>query len=63
MLAELREELRRVDEAIASVERLVEGKGRRRGRPPLWLGARQAPLRKPERPSKRAKPAPKDTPE
>lgn len=37
MIAELREERQRIDEAIAALERLSAGKNRRRGRPPDWL--------------------------
>lgn len=37
MIAELREERQRIDEAVAALERLSAGKNRRRGRPPGWL--------------------------
>ena len=37
ILAELRLELAQVSEAIMSLERLAQGRGRRRGRPPAWL--------------------------
>jgi len=37
ILAELREERQQVEEAILSLERLARGRGRRRGRPPLWM--------------------------
>jgi hypothetical protein len=33
----LRGERERIEEAILSLERLVAGKGKRRGRPPTWL--------------------------
>ena len=33
----LRQEKEQVDEAIISLERLVQGRGKRRGRPPAWL--------------------------
>ena len=36
MLAELREEREHLDEAIIILERLALGRGKRRGRPPLW---------------------------
>jgi len=36
VLAQLREELRALDMAIESLERLQRG-GKRRGRPPIWL--------------------------
>jgi hypothetical protein len=39
ILAELRREREQIDEAIMSLERLVAGSGRRRGRPPKWLKA------------------------
>lgn len=37
MLAELRQEMAQLDEAIRSLEHLAAGQGRRRGRPPKWL--------------------------
>ncbi|MDZ7639993.1 MAG: hypothetical protein U5J83_17375 [Bryobacterales bacterium] len=37
ILSELKEERRNIDEAIAVLERLASGRGRRRGRPPGWL--------------------------
>ena len=37
MLAELRSEREQIEEAILTLERLARGRGRRRGRPPLWL--------------------------
>jgi len=37
ILAELREEREQIEEAILTLERLVAGRGRRRGRPPAWL--------------------------
>ena len=37
MLVELREQRDRVEAAIASLERLSIGHGKRRGRPPAWL--------------------------
>ena len=37
VLAELRQEREQIDEAILSLERLVAGRGRRRGRPPAWM--------------------------
>ena len=45
VLAELQQELARIDEAIASLERLQRGVPRR-GRPPRWLAmvARQGAL-------------------
>lgn len=37
ILSDLRDERRNIDEAIAVLERLEGGRGRRRGRPPGWL--------------------------
>ena len=37
MLAELRAEREQIEEAILSLERLARGRGKRRGRPPMWL--------------------------
>ena len=49
ILAELRQEREQIDEAILSLERLARGRGRRRGRPPAWMSALEAP-RRPGRP-------------
>ena len=37
MLAELRQEWEALGEAILTLERLANGRGKRRGRPPAWL--------------------------
>jgi hypothetical protein len=37
ILEELRQEREQLEEAILSLERLARGRGRRRGRPPLWM--------------------------
>ncbi len=37
MLAELKDERVQIEEAILTLERLAQGSGKRRGRPPLWL--------------------------
>jgi len=37
MLAELRQEREHIEEAILTLERLAQGRGRRRGRPPTWM--------------------------
>ena len=39
ILAELREERDQLEEAIVSLERLAQGRGRKRGRPPAWMSA------------------------
>ncbi len=37
MLQDLRAEREQIEEAILSLERLARGRGKRRGRPPVWL--------------------------
>jgi NAD(P)-dependent dehydrogenase (short-subunit alcohol dehydrogenase family) len=37
ILAELNAEREQIEEAILSLERLAQGRGRRRGRPPAWM--------------------------
>ncbi len=37
ILEELKKEREQIEEAILTLERLVENRGRRRGRPPSWL--------------------------
>jgi len=37
MLTELRREREQIEEAILTLERLANGRGRRRGRPPTWM--------------------------
>ena len=39
MLAELRQEREAIEEAILTLERLAQGRGKRRGRPPAWMAA------------------------
>ncbi len=39
MLTDLRQEREQIEEAIVTLERLAQGRGRRRGRPPNWLSA------------------------
>jgi hypothetical protein len=54
MLAELRQEREQIEEAILTLERLAQGQGKRRGRPPAWL----ADARKREAKALKAKPTP-----
>jgi hypothetical protein len=56
IIAELREELDRIDEAIVSLERLAYGRGRRRGRPPAWLAGERSRARVTPRMLKRLSP-------
>jgi hypothetical protein len=37
MLADLRAEHEQIDAAIVTLQRLAQGRGRRRGRPPAWM--------------------------
>jgi hypothetical protein len=37
MLAELRHEREQIEEAILTLERLTQGRTKRRGRPPAWM--------------------------
>ena len=37
MLVELRQEREQIEEAIITLERLAQGRGKRRGRPPAWM--------------------------
>ena len=37
MLAELRREREQIEEAIITLERLSQGRTKRRGRPPAWM--------------------------
>ena len=53
ILSELRQERDHVELAIASLERLARGHGKRRGRPPKWL--KEAETRKPSRTSSRGR--------
>jgi hypothetical protein len=39
MLADLREEREQIEQAIVVIERLAQGHGKRRGRPPAWMAA------------------------
>ena len=39
MLSELREERENIEQAIIVLERIAQGAGRRRGRPPKWMAA------------------------
>lgn len=39
MLADLRHEREQIEEAIVTLERLSQGRGKRRGRPPAWMSA------------------------
>lgn len=50
MLAELRQERAAVEEAILILERLARGRGKRRGRPPLWMSEAQPSVKRRGRP-------------
>jgi hypothetical protein len=50
MLAELRQEREQIEEAILILERLARGRGKRRGRPPLWMSNTPMPAKRRGRP-------------
>lgn len=50
MLLELRQERASIEEAIIILERLARGRGKRRGRPPLWMTSGDAPIKRRGRP-------------
>ena len=55
MLVELRQERAQIEEAILILERLARGRGKRRGRPPLWMtqgtgGGSESPVKRRGRP-------------
>jgi hypothetical protein len=41
MISDLRQERVQIDEAIVALERLAQGHGKRRGRPPAWMSAQK----------------------
>lgn len=51
ILEELRKEREQIEEAILTLERLVENRGRRRGRPPSWLSEARRRGKVPSSPS------------
>ena len=51
ILEELRKEREQIEEAILTLERLVENRGRRRGRPPSWLSEARRRGKVPSAPS------------
>ena len=56
MLTDLRQEREQIEEAITTLERLASGRGKRRGRPPLWLAeAKRRTEAKTEVPNSRPK--------
>lgn len=58
ILVELRAEREQIEEAILSLERLVRGRGHRRGRPPAWMSGEQQPKRRGRPPGSKNKQAP-----
>jgi hypothetical protein len=54
ILEQLSQERDQLNEAILSLERLVAGQGRRRGRPPAWLKA--VSVAKSDTPKRRGRP-------
>jgi len=56
ILGELRQERDQIAEAILSLERLAQGQGRRRGRPPAWMAAISTKRRRGRPPGSKNKP-------
>jgi len=50
MLSDLRQEREQIGEIIVALERLVQGQGKRRGRPPAWMSALKGAPKKRGRP-------------
>ena len=48
ILDELRQERAQIEEAILSIERLMIGGGKRRGRPPSWIATARSAETKPK---------------
>jgi len=47
MLADLRDEREQIEQAIVVIQRMAQGRGKRRGRPPAWMSAmKDAPKRR-----------------
>jgi hypothetical protein len=57
MLADLRQERQQIEEAILTLERLAQGRGRRRGRPPAWMATIKRRGRPPGSKNKTKEPA------
>jgi hypothetical protein len=56
MIADLQQERAQIEEAIITLERLAQGHGKRRGRPPAWMAAASAPKRRGRPPGTKNKP-------
>jgi hypothetical protein len=56
MLADLRQEREQIEGSIAALEHLMTGQGKRRGRPPAWIKAVDAPKRRGRPPGSKNKP-------
>jgi hypothetical protein len=56
ILGELRQERDQIAEAILSLERLAQGQGRKRGRPPAWMAAISTKRRRGRPPGSKNKP-------
>jgi hypothetical protein len=46
ILEELKQEKEQLEQAIITLERLAQGRGPRRGRPPAWMAGEPAPKRR-----------------
>jgi hypothetical protein len=65
ILEELKQEKEQLEQAILTLERLAQGRGPRRGRPPAWMTETAAPKRRGRPPGSKNKTTaptpPKDT--
>jgi hypothetical protein len=59
-IAELNAKRLQIEQAILSLERLAQGRGRKRGRPPAWMAEVSAPQRRGRPPGSKNKPWPTD---
>jgi hypothetical protein len=65
ILEELKQEKEQLEQAIITLERLAQGRGPRRGRPPAWMAetaATAAPRKRGRPPGSKNKAAPPATP-
>jgi hypothetical protein len=58
ILEELKQEKEQLEQAINTLERLAQGRGPRRGRPPAWLSETSGPKRRGRPPGSKNKVAP-----
>lgn len=52
MIADLRAEREAIEEALVVLERLARNRGKRRGRPPMWMSAMRGAMNHEEAPAR-----------